>query len=108
MVSLPTNVLVFLFQTVHALFAIAFIHSDGPNARPFASVYVHDPDSDPNKSYDDGVIYIRTRRAVPAAEIEDFSETDTDKDVKNKFLQAIGDKFDPEELTLFVKPHTFT
>ena len=93
---------------MHALFAIAFIHSDGPNARPFASVYVHDPDSDPNKSYDDGVIYIRTRRAVPAAEIEDFSETDTDKDVKNKFLQAIGDKFDPEELTLFVKPHTFT
>jgi hypothetical protein len=72
-------------------------------------VYVHDPDNDPNKSYDDGVIYIRTRRAVLAENIEDFSETDTDRDVKDNFLQEIGDKFDPEELSFFVKPsYTFT
>lgn len=87
---------------------MVIIHSDGPNTRPFDLVYVHDPESDPNKSYDGGVICIRTRRAVPASEIEDFSEADTDRDVKDKFLQAIGNKFDPEELTLFVKPHTFT
>jgi len=99
-------VLVFLFQTVRALFAIAIIHSDGPNTHPFALVYVDDPD-DPNKSYDDGVIYIRTR-CVPAAKTEDLSETDTDRDVKAKCLQAIGDKFDPAELTFFVKTHTFT
>jgi len=96
-------VLVFLFQTVRALFAIAIIHSDGPNTHPFALVYVDDPD-DPNKSYDDGVIYIRTR-CVPAAKTEDLSETDTDRGIKDKFLEAIGDQFDPEKLTFLVKPH---
>lgn len=94
-----------LFQTVRALFVIDIIHNNSPNTRPF-SVYVHDPNNDPNKGYDNGVIYIRTRRAVPAEEIEDFSETDTDRDIKDNFLQAIGDKFDPQELTFFAKPHT--
>ena len=42
-------------------------------------MYVHDPG--PKKSYDDGVIYIRTRYVV--------SKTDTDKEVKEKLLQDI-------------------
>ena len=42
-------------------------------------MYVHDPG--PKKSYDDGVIYIRTRYVV--------SKTDIDKEVKEKLLQDI-------------------
>ena len=66
-----------------------------------ASVYVDDP----NKTYEDGVIYIRTRRAVAAQKIEDLSETDVDRAFKDNFLLAMGNGFDPKELTFLVKRH---
>ena len=41
------------------------------------------------QSYDNGVIYKRTRRAVAAQRAEDFRERDG-REIKNRFLQAIG------------------
>lgn len=80
-------------------FAISIFRNDSPNTRLFVSVYVDDP----NKTYEDGVIYIRTRRAVATQKIEDLSETDIDRALKNNFLLAMGNGFDPKELTFLVK-----
>ncbi|KAF8342503.1 hypothetical protein F5887DRAFT_1076105 [Amanita rubescens] len=88
-------------DAMRIVFVIAIFRNDSPNTRLFVSVYVDDP----NKSYDDGVIYIRTRRAVAAQQIEELSETDVDRAFKNNFLLAMGKRFDPKELTFLVKRH---
>jgi len=60
-------------------------------------VYVPDGKS----SYNTGLIWIRTRRAVTA---QDLNKTQADKDIRGNFLQAMGKMFDVKELTFFTKP----
>jgi hypothetical protein len=86
---------------VRIVFSVAIFRNDSPNTCLSVSVYVDDP----NKTYKDGVIYLRTRRAVSAQQIEDLSETDVDRALKNNFLLAMGNRFDPKELTFLVKRH---
>ena len=69
----------------------------GPNTYLSISVYVPDGKS----SYDTGLIWIRTRRAVTA---QDLNETQADQDIRERFLHAMGKKFDVKELTFFTKP----
>ena len=102
LIYLAPYVQAFPFQTVRVVFPLLLLTTITLTRALFVSVYVHDPG--PNKSYDDGVIYMRTRRAVATQRAEDLSETYSDKEIKDRFLQAIGDKFDPKEL---IKRHTF-
>lgn len=64
------------------------------------SLSVHIPEG---KNYYDGVIWFRTRRTA-ALNMDSVNEIEADKIIKRRFLEAIGPKFDENQLVFFVQP----
>lgn len=55
------------------------------------------------KAHSERVVWFRTRRTT-AEEMKSVNEIEADKIVKRRFLEAVGPKFDENQLTFFVKP----
>lgn len=83
------------FQAV----CVVLLYSSSP---PLTFMFVvHVPDG--KSAYETGVIWFRTRRTEDE-EIESVSEIEADKIVKRRFLEAIGQEFDEDQLVFFAKP----
>ncbi|KAF8964514.1 hypothetical protein BDZ97DRAFT_1918944 [Flammula alnicola] len=56
------------------------------------------------QSFEEGFIWVRSRRSVKAGSAEELSEIEADKIVKRRFLDAMGEGFNENELVFFAKP----